>query len=72
VLSPASSVVDIEGGEKYRLYARRGVAEYWVVAPKTSHIDAYSDPDADDEAYRSHRAADRQMSALTLPDFSVE
>jgi Uma2 family endonuclease len=28
VLSPSSSEIDVEGGEKYRLYARHGVTEY--------------------------------------------
>jgi Uma2 family endonuclease len=71
VLSPSSSGADLEDGEKYRLYARHSVAEYWVVDPKTARIHGYADPDPQNETYRSRRTTERSISSATLADLWV-
>lgn len=71
VLSPSSRGVDAEGGAKYRLYARHGVCEYWVVDPDARTIDAYTAPHPVAQRYRERKNAVGRMGATALPGFEA-
>ena len=71
VVSPGSSEVDPEDGEKYRLYAAHEVPEYWVVYPRTLLIEAFTEPDPETRRYRVKTVTEASAKALTLPGLEV-
>lgn len=71
VVSPGSSEIDPEGGEKYELYATHEVPEYWVVYPRTLRIEAFTEPDAGAKRYRIKTVTQAAAKSLTLPGFEV-
>lgn len=71
VVSPGSSEIDPEGGEKYELYAAHEVPEYWVVYPRTLRIEAFTEPDAGAKRYRSKIVTEGTAQARTLPGLEL-
>jgi hypothetical protein len=53
LIEVADSSLAFDRGRKRALYAREGIAEYWVVDVAGCAIDVYREPSPD--GYRSHR-----------------
>ena len=67
VLSPSTCAID--RGIKRDLYARYGVAEYWVVDLNAKTIDRYAEPN--DGRYADVATFHNRMSSATLSDLTV-
>lgn len=69
ILSPATAIKD--RNEKYKLYEKYGVAEYWIVDPVHQTIETYG---LESGAYR-HRAVfgkDDTLRSLAFPELAFE
>ena len=68
VLSPATSKLD--RGPKKVLYARHGVAEYWIVEPEANTVEIYRLQE-NAEAPLRKLGSDETLTTLLLPEFSL-
>ena len=68
IVSPSTGRAD--RGLKRDLYARYGVAEYWLVDPDAGNITIFSDPV--EGRYRNERIARDIAVSLVFPALSVD
>ncbi len=71
VLSPGTLNERRDREAKRKLYARRGVLEYWIVDWRLRQVEVYRRADADLVLARTLREADAVASPL-LPGFSYQ
>lgn len=71
IVEVADSSLRYDQSTKLRLYARAGIAEYWVVSVEGEWIDVYRAPGGD--AYREHRraASGDTVAPAAFPDVIV-
>src|SRR5690349_15047107 len=55
---------------KGRLYARAGIAEFWLCLPTDGVVEVYRDPAADGYASVTHHGSGQLVSPLAFPDVS--
>jgi len=78
---PGTAVLAIEvSGDSLRkdrrvkaaVYARFGITEYWIVNVDARVVEAFSDPDADEGAYRRNRTltTSETLTSEALPELS--
>jgi Uma2 family endonuclease len=72
VIEVSDSSIRVDRGRKRRMYARAGIAEYWIVDLNADGIEIYRDSGA--RGYRSTALAVRgeSISPLFAPDFTVD
>ena len=64
----AGSSLDLGTGEKARLYAEAGIADYWVVNLSSDSVEVFRDPQADGYRSRQTRQGDEEIRPLAFPD----
>ena len=71
VIEVADTSLEYDRRVKLRLYARAGIAEYWVVDANAEALDLYRGPSGD--GYREHRRAVRgeTVGPLAFPDTAI-
>lgn len=71
LIEVADSSLSKDRGLKSRLYARAGIADYWIVNIKTRSIEVRRDPHGD--TYRSKRTyrPGRSISPLAFPEVAL-
>ena len=71
VIEVADTSLEYDRRVKLRLYARAGIAEYWVVDANAEALDLYREPSGD--GYREHRRAVRgeTVGPLAFPDAAI-
>lgn len=57
---------------KARLYARRGVADYWILNVQAASVEVLRDPDGEAWGSRTTHRAGETLEPLLLPGVSVE
>jgi Uma2 family endonuclease len=69
VIEVADTSLRFDRTVKARLYAQRGIAEYWVVDVNARTIEVHRGPTADRYADVSVLAGDSTLAPLAFPDF---
>jgi Uma2 family endonuclease len=67
----SDSSLAYDQGIKRALYARHGVAEYWVVDIPGQRVHVYREPTGEGYAQALEHAADDIVSPRALPSFQV-
>ncbi len=72
IIEVADSSLRFDRITKSRLYARHGIADYWIVNVEDEVVEVHRDPSGDGWGSRTvHRAGD-VLRPLLLPDVTVE
>ena len=70
ILSPSTAVKDLNN--KYNLYEKKGVKEYWVVDPSNNYLTVYL-LDISGTFFRSGVfSSDSTVQSATLPDLTID
>ena len=69
ILSPSTAYYDLK--EKFKVYARQGVKEYWIVDPNDQSIEIYQEEEG--KFKQIHRIEkEGKVKSKVLPGFEVE
>ena len=69
-LEVADTTVRFDRLVRSRLYARAGIAEFWLMLPMDSAVEIYRGPGADGYASVMSHGAGQTVSVLASPDTS--
>lgn len=73
VIEVADTSLGKDRGVKSAIYARYGIAEYWIVDVKSMTVEVYSDPDPETGRYRTMVtvAKDATLSPAHVPGVTI-
>ena len=71
LIEVAGTSLDFDTGEKARLYAEAGIADYWVVNLSTDGIEVFREPQAGGYGSRQTRRGDEEIRPLAFPEVVV-
>jgi len=68
LIEVAGTSLDFDTGEKARLYAEAGIADYWVVNLSADSVEVFRDPQAGGYRSRQTRRGDEEIRPLAFPE----
>ena len=72
VIEVADSSLGIDHVTKARLYARRGVADYWIVDVRAGAVEVHREPSGERWGERTTHGPDTTLRPLLLPGVEVD
>ena len=72
LIEVADSTVDFDRNQKLLLYARAGIAEFWVVNLQDRRVETYAEPDGDRYGAIRYYGPGESVAPLSFPDIALE
>ncbi|HAG08843.1 MAG TPA: restriction endonuclease [Desulfotomaculum sp.] len=69
ILSPSTAYYDLK--EKFKVYARQGVKEYWIIDPNDQSIEVYQEEEGKFKQFQRIEK-EGKVNSKVLPGFEVE